>query len=485
MVLLSFTKRIVDKIGMYLNDFKKICLLFGPKRYVMSQSRRDFIRKTAITSAGFYLGASAFSAKSYRKIIGANDRVRVGVVGFSDRHRGSHIPSFMNHYKELNFDVVAVSDIWKKRREDGAAIWKEKMQHDVTACRNNEEMYDKKLVDAVFISTADFQHALHAIEAVKAGCDAYVEKPFAETMEDNRAALKAIKATDRIVQIGSQRRSGQNYTAANDFIKSGKFGPITMVELTWNVNQPGRWRRPALLEQLKEEDTDWKRFLLNRPNDTFDVRKYLEFRLFWPYSSGLPGQWMSHQIDTVHWFSGLQHPRSVVANGGIYMWKDGRKNWDTITAVFDYGPVNDTSTGFQVTFASRMHNGDEHPAEIYYSNGGELNLITNKVSPVGGLTKRMADEMKMQPNLLPELSLSEAAPVIASANTGGDMLTSNHIRNWMECIRSRKQPHAPVEAGYSHSIATIMTNAAVHTGLKVTFDEKTQEVMAGGKIFKY
>jgi predicted dehydrogenase len=451
----------------------------------MSQSRRDFIRKTAITSAGFYMGASAFSAKSYRNILGANDRVRVGVVGFSDRHRSSHMPCFMNHYKELNFDLVAVSDIWKKRREDGAAQWKEKMQHDVVACRNNEEMYDKKLVDAVFISTADFQHALHAIEAVKAGCDAYVEKPFAETMEDNRAALKAIKATNRIVQIGSQRRSGSNYIAANDFIKSGKFGAITMVELTWNVNQPGRWRRPALLGQLKQEDTDWKRFLLNRPADTFDVRKYLEFRLFWPYSSGLPGQWMSHQIDTVHWFSGVQHPRSVVANGGIYMWKDGRKNWDTISAVFDYGPVNDPQTGFQVTFSSRMHNGDEHPAEIYYSNGGELNLITNKVSPKGGLTKKFADEMKMEPNLLPELSLSEAEAPIVSANTGGDQLTSNHIRNWMECIRSRQQPHAPVEAGYSHSIATIMTNAAVHTGKKAWFDEKTQEIMAGDKPFKY
>jgi hypothetical protein len=167
------------------------------------------------------------------------------------------------------------------------------------------------------------------------------------------------------------------------------------------------------------------------------------------------------------------------------MWKDGRKNWDTMTAVFDYGQANDPHSGFQVTFSSRMHNGDEHPAEIYYSNGGELNLITNKVSPKGGLTKRFADEMKMQPNLLPELSLEQAEPVVVSANTGGDSLTSNHIRNWMECIRSRKQPHAPVEAGYSHSIATIMTNAAAHTGAKVWFDEKTQEVMAGDKAYKY
>ncbi|MBC7650583.1 MAG: Gfo/Idh/MocA family oxidoreductase [Deinococcales bacterium] len=451
----------------------------------MTNARRLFIKQAAMATTGVALSKFGFSASSYNKIIGSNDRVRVGVVGFSDRHRSTHMPCFLNHYKELNFDVVAVSDIWKQRRINGAAMWKDKLQHDVIACRNNEEMYSRKLVDAVFISTADFQHAIHAAEAVKAGCDAYVEKPFAETMEDNRMAFKAIKASDRIIQIGSQRRSGSNYKAAEEFIKSGKFGPITMVELSWNVNQPGRWRRTALLDQLKEEDTDWKRFLLNRPYENFDARKYLEYRLFWPYSSGLPGQWMSHQIDTVHWFSGLQHPRSVVANGGIYMWKDGRKNWDTITAVFDYGPTNDAGTGFQVNFSSRMHNGDEKPAEIYYANGGELNLITNQVSPKGGLIKKFADEMKIQPNLLPTMSLSEVEPVIASANTGGDKLTSNHVRNWMECIRSRKQPNAPVEAGYSHSIATIMTNAAVHTGLKVTFDEKTQEVMAGGKPFKY
>ena len=452
----------------------------------MEVSRRRFIKQSAKATAAAYAASLGLSAKSYGNIIGANDRVRIGVVGFSDRFRQTLFPCFLNHSKELNFDIVAVSDIWKIRREEGQAFLKEKLGHDVTPCINNEELYRIKDLDGVIISTADFQHALHAIEAVKAGKDAYVEKPFAETMADNRDALKIIKASNRIIQIGSQRRSGGNYQAAAEFIQSGKFGAITMVELTWNVNQPGRWRRPALVAQCKEEDTDWKRFLLNRPYVKWDPRKYLEFRLFWPYSSGMPGQWMSHQIDTVHWFSGLRHPRSVVANGGIYMWKDGRKNWDTTTAVFDYGPQDDASTGFQVTFASRMHNGDEHPSEIYYSNGGELNLITNMVSPRGGLNEKMAAAMNMQPNLLPEMKLvDKAEQVVASANTGADQLTSNHMRNFMECMRSRKQPHAPVEAGYYHSIATIMTNAAVHTGAKVLFDEKTQEVMADGKVWKW
>ena len=451
----------------------------------MSTSRRKFIVQSTQAAAGMYIGAMGLGAKSYGRIIGANDRVQVGVVGFSDRFRHSLFPSFTNHHKELNFDIIAVSDIWKLRREEGQAFLKQKLDHDIKACVNNEALYDTKGLDAVFISTADFQHALHTIEAIKANCDVYAEKPFAETMDDNIAALKAVKGSDRIVQIGSQRRSGANYIAASKFIQEGKFGPITMVELSWNVNQPGRWRRPGLVAKLKEEDTDWKRFLLNRPFEEFDPRKYLEYRLFWPYSSGMPGQWMSHQIDTVHWFSGLKHPRSVVANGGIYKWKDGRRNWDTTTAVFDYGN-DDGSKEFQVVFTSRMHNGEERPAELYYSNGGELNLITNKVSPEGGLRKEHADAMNMKPNLLPEMDLvSEEVKVVASANTGGDPLTSAHVRNWMECVRSRKQPNAPVEAGYYHSIANIMTNAAVHTGEKATFDEKTQQVMAGGKVFKY
>ncbi len=452
----------------------------------MKNSRREFIKKGAMTGAAAYLGSIGFSASSYRRIIGANDRVNVGVIGFSDRHKDAHIPCFMNLYKEFNFDVIAVSDIWKKRREEGAAIWKEKLSHDITECVNNDELYNIKDVDAVLISTSDFQHAQHTIDAVKAGRDTYTEKPLAETMEDARAVMKAVKESGKIVQIGSQRRSGSNYIAANDFIQSGKFGPIVMVELTWNVNQPGRWRRPALVAQLKEEDTDWKRFMLNRPDEPFNARHYLEYRLFWPYSSGIPGQWMCHQIDTVHWFSGFPHPRSVAANGGIYAWKDGRKNADTFTAVFDYGPLDDISAGFQVLFKSRQTNAAGDVTEIYYSNGGTLNLDTNRITPEGGLKAEYANAMNMKPNLLHEIYLNDMLPKIETgANTGGDSLTLAHVRNWMECVRSRRQPNASIEAGYNHSIAVIMANAAYRTGEKVTFDEQIQEVMAGGKVFKY
>ncbi len=448
------------------------------------KTRREFLQQSLLAGAGVTISAMGIPASSYARIMGANDRVNVGLVGFSDRARQALLPSFFNNNKELNFDLVAVSDIWNRRRDEGKAFLQQKTGHNVQACMNNDELYNIKGLDAVFIASPDFAHAYHTIEAVKNKCDVYSEKPFAETMEDARNALKAVKDSGRIMQVGTQRRSGPSYHAAANFIQQGKFGPITMVEMTWNVNQPGRWRRPDLVKSIKESDTDWKRFLAGRPQDSWDPRKYLEYRLFWPYSSGIFGQWMTHQIDTVHWFSGLKHPRSAVANGGIYMWKDGRKNPDTLTAVFDYGPENDPTSGFQVMYSSRFHNSAGGTKEIYYSNGGTIDMSTNKISSTGGLTEREAQEMGMHANLLPNQTLSNEAAATTSANTGGDPLTNAHVRNWMTCVRERKQPNAPIEAAYSHSIALIMGNAAYRTGMKSTFDEATQEVMVGGKVFK-
>jgi predicted dehydrogenase len=437
--------------------------------------RREFLKTAAGGVAGMAL--SGLPAASYARILGANERVRVGVVGFSDRFRQALLPAFGKVGKELGFEIVAVSDIWSRRRDEGVAEIERVTGARPRPFRNNEEMYEARATDAVMISTADFQHAYHGVEAMRAGQDAYIEKPLAHTMADAIAIRDAVKQSDRIVQIGTQRRSAANYRMANEYLRSGKFGEIVMAEMTWNVNQPGRWRRPQLVAALKEEDTDWKRFLINLRYEPWDPRKYLEYRLFWPYSSGIPDQWMVHQIDTVHWFTDLPRPRSVVANGGVYLWKDGRKNWDTATIVFDYGPLDDTSKGFQVVYSSRMTNSAGGTKELYYSNAGMLNLDTNEITPAGGLTDKAAAEMAMKPNQLPAMKLSDVAPAETAANTGGDASTTANVRNWMECVRTRKQPNADIGAGYSHSVALCMTIAAMHTGKKVTFDDGRQDVV--------
>ena len=448
-------------------------------------NRREILRTGSLGTLGLLASQSFQSARAQARVAGSNERIRIGIVGFSDRLTGTLLPAYKAVANEFNCEIVGVSDIWSRRRDEAKAYFTKNFGQEIPTYRNNEELYEKAKPDAVIISTADFQHAVHAIEAIEAGCDVYCEKPFAETMQDARAALKAVKSSDRVLQVGSQRRSGQTYMAASEYLKSGKFGPIVAAEMTWNVNQPGRWRRPELVAAIREQDVDWKRFLCNRPDDKWDPRKYLEFRLFWPYSSGIAGQWMCHQIDTIHWFTGLPHPRSVAANGGIYQWKDGRTNFDTLTAVFDYGPLDDPTSGFQVTYSSRFSNSAGETQEIYYSNGGELNLGTGKVTSNGGMKEKEAAAMQMQPNLLADYKLDGSGGAITAANTGTDELTTAHMKNWLKCLRSRKQPNAPVEAGYQHSIATIMANAAARTGERVTFDEKTQEVMAGSKVFHF
>jgi len=459
-------------------------------------NRREFIKNLGMSAAAVAVGSSVLNmaqakpkpkskvistdAMHYDRIIGANDRVLVGIIGFSDRFQSTLSRAFMANAKALNMEFAAVSDIWNERRQAGVDYIKKLQGKPITGYRNNEELYEKSKVDAVIISTADFQHAYHATEAVRSGRDAYVEKPLAESMEDNKMVVKAVRETKKIVQIGSQRRSGSNYQTAYDYIKSGKFGAIKYAEMTWNVNQPDRWRRPDLVARLKESDVDWKRFLVNRDFVKFDPRLYLEYRLFWPYSSGIPGQWMCHQIDTVHWFTGFNHPLSVIAGGGIYMWNDGRKNVDTLTAILEYGPENDADTTkrFQVNYTSRFSNSAGGVKEIYYSNGGELNLDTNMVTPNGGLEKEHADIMGMKENLLPKFQLADlSVKTVTDADQGVDSTTNAHMRNWMECIRSRQDPHAPIEAGFNHSVASLMVTESLHRGRKVKFDVKKQEIV--------
>lgn len=464
-----------------------------PDGAIPPMNRREFIRSTSLAAAG--LAFAGASARLQARTVGANDRVRVGLIGFGDRMRRDLLPALRLCAEELNCEVVAVSDLWKRRRDEAEAWFKKEWRQSVMLCRNNDELYEFARPDAVIIATADFQHALHTIEAVKAGCDVYVETPFAETMADARAALQAVRAGDRIVQIGAQRRSGAGERAAQAYLQGGEFGPLIAADLSWHVNEPGRWRRPDLVAALQARDIDWKRFLLNRPAAPFDPRKYVEYRLFWPYSSGIPGQWLSQPLDTLHRLTGLPHPRSVTAAGGVYQWRDGRTNADTLTAVLDYGPLDDRAKGFQVVASARLGHAAGGTRELYYSNGGELDLLTGQAGPRGGLDASAARAMGLPANEVTERSLrpepkegssgSDAAgPDAPAVPAAVDSSTAAHVRNWLECVRARREPAAPVETGYQQAIACIMVNAAARTGERASFDTSAQEVLAGGTIFQ-
>jgi hypothetical protein len=156
-----------------------------------------------------------------------------------------------------------------------------------------------------------------------------------------------------------------------------------------------------------------------------------------------------------------------------------------MTAVFDYGDAGKGGKGFQVCYSSRQTNSAGGTKEVYYSNGGMMDLDTNKINSTGGLEAKYAEPMKMKPFQLPEASLVEsensqaAAKVESAANTGVDNSTLAHMRNWMECVRSRQTPNADIHAAYNHSVALCMTIAALQTGKRVTFAEAKQEVVTG------
>lgn len=449
-------------------------------------NRRDFMRLgVAAAALPGILKAQQAPAKAAGAYYRANETVRVACVGYSDRFRQSLLPCFKGQMKALNFDMVAVADLWKKRLEEKAVPGLEKaFGHKIAAYRSDVELYEKaKDIDAVIISTADFQHAQHATHAVNAGKDAYCEKPMAEDMYSANMLLDAVNAKRKagfapgaVLQIGSQRRSGPAYHAAKEYLQSGKFGKLTYVDLCWNVNQNRRWRRPEdLVKSLKKEDIDWNLWLLDRDpaSYAFDPRKYLEFRLFWPFSSGIPGQWMCHQIDTVGWYTGLLHPLSAVASGGTYAWNDGRMSFDTFTTILEYGPSKLNDKGFQAVFSSRQTNSARGNVEKYHGPNGTIDLCRGRWSNEGVEGKK-----RVEGKLTENYKAAETA-----ANTGGDSLTSAHMYNWMKCVRDRKDPNASVDAGYGHAIALIMANAASRTGMKATFCTKTRQVIVNGKPF--
>ncbi len=429
-------------------------------------TRREFVKNVtataaAIAGAGAGMRPRAATAAEAKRVYGANERIRIAVLGPGDR--ASSLMSEVAEFREqANCEIVAVCDLWPRRCEIAAGKLKRRAGWEVATYRNTDELYAAKNIDAVVIGTPDFAHARHCAEAVEQGKDVYVEKPLADVIEDAKLVRKVVKASDRIVQIGTGMRSEGVYRGAAEYVRSGAFGKVLAVEMFWNVNQSKRWRREEdvalLAKDISEGRFDvgdaWKRYRLNRPEEPFDPRKYLEFRLFWPYSCGLPDQWMSHQIDTVAMITGDPYPKSCVASGGIYGWKDGRRNPDIFTAVFEY------PSGFQVTWHSRQFNGHADSAEFYHSNWGSMNLRTGKITGEGAPDEHKSPgSRKLEEKDIPKL------PDVP------------HMLNWLECLRTRKAPNADIEAGYTHSVAVSMAIVAYHTGKRVTFDVASQEMV--------
>ncbi len=403
-------------------------------------TRRDFLSQTARTSAA--IGMLALFTPS--RVFGANDRLSVGIVGPGQRGR-SLMEEFQKIAPQVNAELTAVCDIWTKNLDRAVEMVTRWTGRPPRRFRTFEDMLAWEGLDAVIIATADFQHAKMLVQAVKAGKDVYVEKPMANTLEDAKKALSAVKESGRIVQVGTQRRSDGRHQAAAELLRTGVLGKICRVEVSWNYFGP-RWRRGDVNE-VREQDTDWKRFLMGKRYRPFNPSQYMEWRLYRDFSSGIPDQWMSHMIDVVHWFTGSEFPLSAVAHGGVYVWKDGRENEDTFHALLEY------PEGFLVSYSTTFGNS---AGDSFTIHGTQGTFDANKwiITGAGGGGKGQ---------------LKESIPIPSHPGV-------SHLQNFLECVRSRKTPNAPVEAGYSASVAVILAVQALLKGRKVYFDRGKQEM---------
>jgi len=425
-------------------------------------------RRTFLAGAGAALGASALgsTALSYSRILGANDRISLGHIGCG--RRGLGLQTIARGLKGRNLEMTAVCDLWKVNREAAAARTESWYGRAPRSFQYMEDLLALKDVDAVLISTADFQHATHLKAVVEAGKDAYCEKPMANDLAEAKAARDAVLRSDRIVQVGTQHRSEPYQIAARELIKSGALGDVSKVEIVWNYHGP-RWRGREEVAQLREADTDWRRWLLGKPYRPFDPRMYFEFRLYKDFSSGIADQWMSHGIDLVHYFLEDEFPRSVMASGGVFAWKDGRENPDTFQALLEY------PKGFLVSYATSFGNDSDSFTRIMGKNATLVNIGGEGSPRWKWVEERGTHESDPDVKRAERYVTLPGDDRIPPTSISDDDLS--HMTNWIECLRSRKAPNATVRHGFAHSVACIMAARAYREGRKLYWDPNTESIL--------
>jgi len=429
-----------------------------------SMNRRDFMEKSAAVVAGAVVLPR--TALSYARIIGANDRISLGHVGIGNR--GRDLDLIASKLKSShNVEMTAVCDLWTVNRAKAVSTNTGYYGRSPRAVQHVEELLAMKDVDGVLISTPEHSHSPILRMAAEAGKDAYVEKPMANVLEEGKAAREAVLSAKTIVQVGTQHRSEPYQVAAHDVARSGALGDVSKVEIVWNYHGP-RWRGRPEVKQIREQDTDWSKWLLTKPGRPFDPQLYFEFRLYKEFSSGIPDQWMSHAIDLVHWFMDDHYPTSVVSNGGVFAWHDGRENADTFQTLLEY------PKGFLVSYSTSF--GNDAPSFTRYM-GKKATLINvggegapqYQVIQEKGTHEDDADIDRKRESRFISLPGEKGVPPM-----GIDDLTLEHMGNWFDCMRSRQEPNASVHAGFAHSVACMMATESYWTGRKIFWDTKTE-----------
>lgn len=422
----------------------------------MSISRRDFVKDSTITAIGTGLALSAGPFAG--RVLGANDKIVIGVIGCGGQGRWN----MRDFLRQPDVQIAAVCDVYDAHLNqalemtDGKAI----------GYKDFRKLLERRDIDAVLISTPDHWHALPTIYACEAGKDVYVEKPLSHTVNEGRRMVDAARRNKRIVQVGTQQRSGTHFQQAVEVVRSGKLGKISFVR-TWNYSNelPQGIGNPPDTNPLP--GLDWDMWLGPAPYVSYNRNRCLgNFRWFWDYAGGKLTDWGTHLIDIVHWAMDVDAPTSVFAAGSKYYIQDNRETPDNLEAIYEY-------PGFMMNYSNRIlndHGIDGHSYGIQFQ-GTQGTLFVD----------RAGYEFTPEPQRVGD----ESTPATGKAfRAEGSAQHLPHVRNFLDCVKSRQTPISDIEIGHRSTSAAVLGNIALKVKQKIVWDGKKEQILGNPEATK-
>jgi predicted dehydrogenase len=405
-------------------------------------TRRGFLKGAAAAGAGL----AAFGGLTPASVLGANDRVRMGLIGCGER--GSYVISLFRKNPEVQ--VVAVCDVYEPHRLKQQRL----SGPQATAHLDYHEVLDRKDIDAVLIATPDHWHKQVLIDAVHAGKDAYCEKPIMHSIEEGVEMVQAVKESNRVVQTGTQQRSWPHWILGKQLVDDGMLGDVTFVHTYWYQDYAANTGWMAK-HPINTAELDWKMWLGDAPMQPFTQEKYVHWRFFWDFGGGILTDLLTHWIDAIQWYMGRTAPLTATTTGDLYIMK-----WqcpDTITAVYEY-PGN-----FMVTYTGALNDSINDGGIAFRGTKATLKIDRAHLAvyPEG---------VPWQPGKY----YPEPEVYVRSEHDG----TIDHVRNFLDCMRSRKSPNANIEIGFEAARASWIGNTALRRGMKTVWDAAQQKVLA-------
>jgi predicted dehydrogenase len=391
-----------------------------------------------------FLSAATVTAASYSRVWGANDRIRVALIGAGGQGRAD----WRLFLKHAEVEPVAVCDVYKPNLEQGLQMANGRAK----GYGDYRKLLERKDIDAVVVGTPDHWHALPMIEACRAGKDVYVEKPLSLTIAEGKLMLQTARQTNRVVQVGSQQRSGPHYAQAVEIIRSGKLGKVSHIQCSLIRNAMPGWGKAP--DSAPPPELDWNMWLGPAPQVAYNAMRCLyNFRWFWDYSGGQMTNFGAHDIDIARWAMDVRAPLAVAAFAGRYALEGAGETPDVQEVIYRF-------PDFILNWTTCEMNSARKSGIEFHGTKATMRLTRGGIEIIGESWK----------------GKDAKQPGVENQKFPGTEMHAAHVANFLECVKSRKRPNADIEEGYRTAVMCHLGNIASRLNRTLQWDAAKEEI---------